>query len=270
VRDELRAGRIGAALRTAGSLAISPITARSSDPWDNLDRITRLEAELGARSTSYVLVGRHAPEDGDAELHAAGVGYVRTIADDRIGLHGSYTSSDAHGRLDHEIERLRERTGARPVDHRFHYLRHRPVDAWPLLDLLEMRSDCSLGFAEQPGFRAGTAHPFRAWNHAGGEPLKLVVIPLAVMDASFDARYLGQPRAERLATIRRVLGRVRDVGGSASLLIHNDRLCNVDDDGWTSQYRSILRAIRAHDGVACTAGAAADAYRALLPPGRIG
>ena len=70
------------------------------------------------------------------------------------------------------------------------------------------------------------------------------MIPLAVMDASFDARYLDQGRAERLRSIRRVLGRVRDVGGSASLLIHNDRLCNVDDDGWTGQYRSILRATR--------------------------
>lgn len=268
VRDELRSGRIGAALRTAASLAASPITRRIGDPWDNLDRITRLERRYAARSTSYLLVGQHAPEDGDAQLHAAGAGYARTIADDRIGLHGSYTASDEPGRLEQEIEQLHERTGARPVDHRFHYLRHRPVDAWPMLDQLGLRSDSSLGFAEQPGFRAGTAHPFRAWNHAADAPLELVVIPLAVMDASFDARYLDQGRAARLQTIRRVLRCVRDAGGSASLLIHNDRLCNVDDDGWTSQYRVILSAIREHGGAACTAGDAADAYRALIPAWR--
>jgi hypothetical protein len=266
VRDSLRAGRFGAAARTTCALVAGALGRR--DPWDNLDRIVRLERELDATSTSYLLVGAHDPADGDAQLHELGAGYARGIADGRVetevGLHGSYTTSAVPGRLAAERELVEQRVG-RPVrEHRFHYLRHRPVRDWPLVAAAGLTSDASLGFAEQPGFRAGTAHPFRAWDHQRGCPLDLVVIPFAVMDSTFDARYLPQGRRERLGTIRRTLARVRDVGGAATLLLHNDRLCNVDDDGWTRQYRTVLAAIREHGGRACAAGEAAAAYRALL------
>ncbi len=270
VRDDLRRARVGAALRTLGALAVS---GRRGDPWDNFAAITELERAAGAASTSYLLVGRHAPEDGDEELHERGrvwTGAARGAElGDRIGLHGSYTASDTTGRLAAELAELGSRTGASHPDHRFHYLRHRPVDAWPLLERSGLRSDSSLGFAERPGFRAGTAHPFRAWDHEAGAPLDLIVIPLALMDASFDARYLGiRNRAERRRRCIEVLDAIGWYDGCASVLVHNDRLCNSADDGWTTLYRDLLRHVRSGSGRACTAAEAVDAYRALLPEHR--
>jgi hypothetical protein len=274
LRDDLRAGRIGSVLRVLGALAAMPVwRLLGRDPWSNAARIARLERRASARSTSYLLAGRTVEEDGDVELHERAAAYhaalVTNDADgDQLGLHGSYMASVKTGLLASELDTLNTRAGRELVDHRFHYLRHRPVYAWPLLDQLGIRTDASLGFAETPGFRAGTAHPFRAWDHEAECPLDLVVIPLAVMDASYDPRYLDVGRAERRRHVQSVLDVVLWHDGAASLLTHNDRLCNVDSGGWTRQYRDILHMVRRTGGVACTAAAAGDAYRALLPPHR--
>jgi hypothetical protein len=273
VLADTRRGRLGRAIRTKLAVLGSHLPHRR-DPWDNFQAITQLERAEGAESTSYLLVGCHAPEDGSAELHERGRGWIGQERGaglgDRVGLHGSYTASDTMGRLQAELAELGSRTGGSHPDHRFHYLRHRPVDAWPLLERTGLRSDSSLGFAESPGFRAGTAHPFRAWDHAAGRALQLVVIPLALMDATFDERYLDvRDRTERRRRCIEVLDAIGWYDGCASVLVHNDRLCNSADDGWTGLYRDLLRHVRLGRGRACTAGEAVAAYRALLPAHRM-
>lgn len=275
IRDDVRRRRPIRAARTL--LAVAAATGwrlRRRDPWSNARRIVQLEASHDARSTHYLLAGRHVPEDGDAELHRLGERYARElvhVAGGRplAGLHGSYTASTVPGRVAEERTRLEQRLGQPVLDHRYHYLRHRPPDAWRELAEAGMRSDASLGYAEQPGFRGGTAHPYRAWDHAAEAPLELVVIPLALMDASFDERYLGIGTGwagRRLA--EQVVDRVRELGGSAALLVHNDRLCSAASPGWTTLYASLLRRVRDAGGVACTAAEAAEAYQELLPAWR--
>lgn len=275
LRDDLRSFRLGSASR--GALALASIPGwrlRRGDPWCNARRILQLEAAHGAASTHYLLAASHVPEDGDAaqfvDRYLAGMpGGGARLPDGTFGLHGSYTSSEVPGRLAQERAQLLGRVGADVRDHRFHYLRHRPVEAWPELALAGFRSDSSLGYAEQPGFRAGTAHPYRAWDHDAGTPLDLVVIPLALMDATFDERYVGIGTGWAAQSLTsQVVDRVHELGGSASVLVHNDRLCNAAFPGWTKLYSTLLDHVREDGGVACTAGAAAEAYLELVPDWR--
>lgn len=227
------------------------------DPWDNFSDICSLEEQMNARSTSYLLMERRVPEDGDLELLESGRRWAGNVVDDRVGLHGSYTSSLAKDTLASEVIAMRSLLGLdKPIDHRFHYLRHRPTDSWPILDQLGVRTDSSLGYAEQPGFRAGTASAYRAWDHENGRPLALVVIPLVVMDASYDERYLGLSQRERERHFSRIIERIASLEGCASILLHNDRLCNPNDDGWTRFYQQVLQDIRDLGG---KAGSAQDA-----------
>lgn len=269
MRDDLRRGRLGHAAR-AGTAWLGGLLPGRRDPWDNFAAIRRLERAEGARSTSYLLVGRSVPEDGDEELHERGGRWARPSGeeplDGLVGVHGSYATADDPTRLQAEAAEVAARTGARRTDHRFHYLRHRPPAAWPMLDRLGMTTDASLGFAERPGFRAGTAHPYRAWDHEAGRALDLVVIPLAVMDASFDDRYLAVgDRGERERRVLEAVDAIARRGGCAGVLVHNDRLCNAADDGWTATYRCLLRHVRTTGGLTCTAADAAAAYRDRLP-----
>ncbi|MCW2974003.1 MAG: hypothetical protein JWN72_2276, partial [Thermoleophilia bacterium] len=301
----LQAGRIGDAVLGLGALAAVPYwRLRKDDPWCNAHRIRRLEASVGARSTSYVLSDFHAPEDGDVEAHelgrdryvarlvegtqrrrrrserprrgvdastpGVGSGDSRPAGAGTVGLHGSYTASVTDGRIASERAQLEALAGGAVHDHRYHYLRHRPTDAWPELAGAGITSDATLGYAEQPGFRAGTAHPYRAWHHEEGRTLDLVVLPLAFMDASLDARHLDlDPRTEGEELLGRIVDAVRRVGGSASVLLHNDRLCTVETGAWTRLYRRLLVRVREEGGVAHTAREAAIGYRASIPAWRL-
>lgn len=276
-----RAGRARAALATVAALSAVPWwRLRRDDPWCNAHRIRRLEGRHGARSTSYVLVDARAPQDGDPDMHLLGRDrYVRRLlegstrrptAAERVGLHGSYTASSSPGQVAEERRALEKLAGISVVDHRFHYLRHTPAAAWADLARAGLRTDASLGYAEHPGFRAGTASPWRAWDHERGQPLDLVVIPLAFMDASLDERYLGLGCGDAARELQqRVLSRIAERRGAASILFHNDRLCTVDAHGWTRLYVRALQQVHEQGGAVVTAAEAATAYLSRLPAARL-
>jgi hypothetical protein len=281
----LQAGRIGEAVAAFAALIAVPYwRLRRDDPWNNAQRIRRLEWSLGARSTSYVLTDFHVPADGDPDMHERGRDrYIASLVEGTrrrrrgsatgsgtIGLHGSYTMSTTPGGIARERRMLEKLAGGEVRDHRYHYLRHRPTDAWPELDAAGITSDATLGYAEQPGFRAGTAHPFRAWHHEEGRTLDLVVIPLAFMDASLAERYLDlDPRSDGADLAVATLDAIERVGGSASVLFHNDRLCTVDTGSWTRLYRRLLTRTRTRGGIAHTAREAAIGYRTAIPAWRL-
>jgi hypothetical protein len=197
---------------------------------------------------------------------------TRRSADGVVGVHGSYTSALSQGQLARERDYVERVAAGRARDHRFHYLHSLPTRDWPLLAACGFDSDATLGFAEQPGFRAGTAHPYRAWDHESNAPLDLIIIPLAFMDASLDMRHLDlNPHPTRGAgaeLARDVIDAVERVDGCASILWHNDRLCVGDQRVWTRLYRALIERVVAHGGRVVSARDAAIAYRMLLPAHR--
>src|SRR5207248_7757008 len=94
-----------------------------------------------------------------------------------------------------ERRRLMEVAGASVHGLRFHNLRG-GYGALPAVAAAEFEYDSSLGFAEEPGFSAGIARPFRPYDREQDRPLDLIEIPLALMDTSLlSRRYLGLPLA---------------------------------------------------------------------------
>ncbi len=219
-------------------------------------------------STFFLMAGHTHPADGAvpaayerlrprlAETILAGGG--------EVGLHGSYTAAADAALLAREKERLEALAGPL-AGQRYHYLRVDPHANLAPLAGLRFRYDTSLGFADQPGFRAGIAHPFRPWNTSAGVPLDLVEIPLAAMDVTLaEERYLGLSTA---AAERRLLDLVEwaaEHGGGFSVLWHSDRFDPASSRGWDRLYFRFIEAVRAHGGVCLSARELADEARAWL------
>ena len=195
----------------AAALAAAPVhLARRSDPWSNADAIAGLERAHGASSTSYLLAGGEAPEDGDVVARRRGTPrYARAAlaCGGHVGLHGSYRASIEPRRVADERAAAAAAAGVPVdaiVDHRYHYLRHAPRTAWRDLAAAGFTSDASLGYAERPALRAGTSWPYPAWDAVAERPLPLVVVPLALMDATLEPRYLdvdpARPRRRSSST----------------------------------------------------------------------
>ena len=114
-----------------------------------------------------------------------------------LGLHPSYytcsETATSHKRSRKFIQNLRkEHIIQSEWGSRMHLLRWK----WPTtlhgLKLSNLDYDSTLGFADRPGFRYGTCHPYNMFDPFNNRQINLIQRPLIVMEASITAnKYLG-------------------------------------------------------------------------------
>lgn len=199
------------------------------DPLDRFDDMMTVAERHGLRSAFYFVASRSGgPFDATYDIAEPWVERtMRRIVQrgHEIGLHASYASHRDPSRVRLELERLRaitERAGAAPdgFGGRHHYLRWHNPDSWRAWSEAGLAYDSTLGYAEAPGFRAGTAYDYPAFDVAGGERLALRERPLVVMDVSLRG-YLGASPEDTYTRTVELARRARRVGGSFVLLWHN-------------------------------------------------
>jgi hypothetical protein len=269
-----RRGVMGAASRLKGALARRDATAAGieaaglalaplhqlfrSDPNWSHRRFAAAEARRGFRSTCFVLAAHRDPHDGAAP-EAYDARRVRLVdqlvrLELEVGLHASYTCLADERLLAEERAVLAGLIGGPIAGNRHHYLRLPWHDGIRALDRLGFSYDTTLGHAERPGPRAGLSFPFRPWDVAAGKPLRILELPLVLMDATLEEeRYLGLSPDAAWSEIERVLDHLHDAGGCASVLWHNDRFDRVYGRGWDRLYDRLLDGIVARGGHAGTA-----------------
>ena len=268
LREAAFAGRGRAAAREARALASVPVhKLRRTDPNWSFERVRELEGSRGAGSTFFLLAGHRHRADGPApetydRLRPRLVETIRAL-DGEIGLHGSYTAADDEEVLAGEKERLEALAGG-VHGHRYHYLRARPHANLAVLERLGFAYDTSLGFTDAPGFRAGISHPFRPWDLERERPLDLVEIPLALMDVSFEDRYLGLSAREAERHALELVEWAAAHGGGFAVLWHTDRFDRWTAAGWDRLYARVIDAVYDLGGACVSAGELAAEARARL------
>ncbi|HEY1479884.1 MAG TPA: polysaccharide deacetylase family protein, partial [Gaiellales bacterium] len=261
LKRSLQAGRLVDASVEARGLARAPLhRLRGTDPNWCFERVAELESARGFSSTSYVLAAHRDPHDGSrpdtyARLRPRLVQELASLGGE-VGLHGSYRSSEDESLLRAERHDLEQLLGAPVRGLRFHYLRMRWHDVVGRLDRIGIEYDATLGFSDRPGARAGFSFPFTPWDAAAGRPAAFLELPLVLMDATLaEKRYLGLSASSSRKQIDRVLERLAESGGGASILWHNDRFDPVYGRGWDGAYEYLLDGIVSRGGTAGTAAA---------------
>jgi hypothetical protein len=254
LKQNVRHAQLGPAVRETTGLATVPLhRLRGTDPNWRFEQILAEERRRGATGSSfYVIASHHDPHDG-----AAAEAYsrlrprlVETLleAGGEVGLHGSYTAADDPVRLAAEKQKLEALAG--PITgHRYHYLRVDPHrNLAPLVDV-GLRYDTTLGFPDALGFRAGIARPFRPWDFEREEPLDLVEVPLAAMDATLaEERYLGLAAKRAEPQLMQLLDRAAEFGGAFAVLWHPDRFDPATSGGWDRLYSRLLAGAQERGG----------------------
>jgi hypothetical protein len=277
-----RRGVLGAASRLKGALARRDVTTarieatglalaplhqlfRSDPNWSHR-RFAAAEARRGFRSTCFVLAAHRDPHDGASpevyDARRARLVDQLTRLELEVGLHASYTCLADERLLAEERAVLAGLLGGPVAGNRHHYLRLPWHDGIRALDRLGFSYDTTLGHAERPGPRAGLSFPFRPWDAGAGKPLRILELPLVLMDATLaEERYLGLSPDAAWSEIERVLDHLHDTGGCASVLWHNDRFDRVYGRGWDRLYDRLLDGIVERGGHAGTAAELADYWR---------
>lgn len=193
-------------------------TLLGDNPLDRLSWLIEREVGLGIGSSVNVLCRREHRRDGNyrlteprtrrvlGALQAAGV---------EIGLHGSYTSLEAPGRLADEYAILAH-AGYEARGGRQHWLRYADARLFDELVRAGASYDSSAGYSSEPGFRQGASFPYPPWDFEREAPYPLLEVPLVLMDGALEGHVDWERRT------REVMDSAVGAGwGGVSILWHD-------------------------------------------------
>lgn len=210
------------------------------DPYYTFDWYMDV-CERGGHRAAFYFISDHSGGaiDGSYTLEEPRIiGLIQKIArrGHEIGMHGSYNTFRDVRQIARERARLTaacEKAGieAAPAGNRQHYLRWDTVETPEHLEAAGFSYDTTGSFADRPGFRYGTSHPFPMWSWKTNAPLRVEQRPLVLMECSVTAKaYLGLGHSqEALALMLELRRKALKYGGDFTLLWHNSELLTQQD-----------------------------------------
>ncbi|HEX2968856.1 MAG TPA: polysaccharide deacetylase family protein [Bacteroidales bacterium] len=143
----------------------------------------------------------------------------------KTGLHASYNWA-SHSGLNIEKRHLAELSGKDITANRFHYIRFTLPGSYRQLIENGITEDYSMGYSDEPGFRAGIARPYFFYDIEREQQTLLKVYPFQVMDETiFNKKRLSND--ESIPLIQKFLNIVKSVGGTFISIWHNT---TISDD----------------------------------------
>ena len=256
----LRRGDRGALRRELGDLRewATVHLPRRSDPFWTFPALLHGEDERRVTSTFYVIASHGHRQDGNQpgtyrRLIPRALGMLRRGRRE-VGLHGNDADRGSVSALRLDRDDLARRSEADISGVRYHYLRCLYHETLPLVEAAGFTYDTSLAFAEHEGFRCGASFPFHPYHLDEERPLRLLELPLAIMDTSLmgpQYRALDAAGAERAC--RDLLTRVRAGGGGVAILWHNNRFDPRSAQGYDDVYWRLVEWAQAEGGLVTSA-----------------
>lgn len=204
------------------------------DPYDTFETISSISQKFKTRI--FWLVESHGKYDRNLNIelpeHCQLIEHLsKNIS---IGIHPSYKSFCSPGMVQKERGTLERITGSKVMDSRQHFLRFALPESYRTLIKAGIRNDYSMGFADEVGFRAGTAHSFPWYDLLEESITELMVHPFVYMDGSLN-EYLKLTPEEANVRIKALFQEVERYGGTFRFIWHNETIGEYKHwKGWGS------------------------------------
>lgn len=201
------------------------ITGNEKDPFDVFDFITGKITEYDAKAGFFFPVGDYSEYDKNPSWKNEDYRNLISDISDRFdaGLHPTYYASENYQTVASELARLNDITGTYIRKSRFHYLRFTIPQSYNYLIRAGINEDYSLGYADEPGFRASIARPFYFYDINADELTDLKIIPFQVMDATLY-QYKDADPDTVLKVMLDLITEIRKAGGLFVSIWHNTYL----------------------------------------------
>lgn len=167
-----------------------------------------------------------------------------------VGLHPGYASNLSDKRLSEEKQRIEQIIGQPVRESRQHYLKVRFPQTYLRLINEGFRKDFTMGFADAPGFRLGTARPVFFFDLGNNRQTEFQLIPFVYMDGTFN-EYLQCSVEEAKQKVRSLYDEVRRFGGVFCFIWHNETIGESGKwKGWSELYHATLQLVTSeNDGI---------------------
>ena len=159
----------------------------------------------------------------------------------KTGLHPSYYASDNYTLFKSELSRLRTILGKDITSSRYHFIRLFTPASYRQLSKAGIAEDYSMGYPDEPGFRAGIARPYFFYDVSEDLSTNLKIVPFQVMDGTlYQYRKLGPDASGEI--ILKLISETRKAGGLFVSLWHNTSLLESPEwHGWREIFETMLK-----------------------------
>jgi len=219
------------------SKRISVLQGKHPDPFDVYDYLEKLAYHIEIPFVFFFLVRSGGKYDKAVNTgHKDFVKLVKRISEFAvIGIHPSYSGGQDAETIIQEKRILEDITGKEIIHSRQHFLKLQMPQTARALSEAGILHDFTMGYAETPGWRAGTCKPFRIFDVEKNEILPLTTYPLSIMDGTLG-EYLALSPEEAMKTTEEIINVTRHHRGVFIPLWHNETISNTGKwTGWKEQ-----------------------------------
>ncbi len=216
---------------------------KTPDPFDTFELQLSLQKKYRLRPIYFILYAEYGLNDKNTPVKNSHFKrLIKLLADYApIGIHPSFGSFLNKAKLRGEINSLSAVLNHQISKSRQHFLRMSlPATYHQLIDL-DITDDYTMGYASQPGFRAGIATNFPFYDLDHDITTNLQIHPITLMDGTLRD-YLNLEGEKALEMAKQLCQEVKNVGGTFTTLWHNETLSNKKRwKGWVELYEEIIR-----------------------------
>lgn len=209
--------------------------------WFNIDQIAKIDSENDLRSTFFWIVNKGRVSEkltnADYDINSASVqNAIRNVEDRGLnnGLHKSLLKESHRS----EISKLPFQSKY----NRTHYLRFQLPRHYELIEEAGLEVDCSLGFAEQYGFRNSLAIPFVPYNLLQDQAFHFLEVPLNLMDGTFQ-KYMSVSSNAVFDNMRHFIEKNSE-NAVISVLWHNHFFSSYRFSGFKKPYLDLVEYLK--------------------------
>jgi hypothetical protein len=228
---------IGSSSGNAGERYRS-VARGEKDPFEVFDYINQSIEKNDADVTYFFPVGDHSKYDNNPSWKNDEYRKLinRIAGKYKSGLHPSYKAACNYSLINNEMVRLKTILGKEIILSRFHFIRLFMPQSYRDICKAGIEEDYSMGYPEEPGFRAGIARPFYFYDVLTDQQTKLKIIPFQVMDGALYQYKKLDPVASKEVIIK-MNNETRKVGGLFVSIWHNTSL--LENPAW-QEWRDVF------------------------------
>jgi hypothetical protein len=207
------------------------------DPYDQYDFIREIHKRVGLNPLYFVLFANYGRNDNNITLSGNTFRQLLRSLDDsgNVGIHPSLTSGKHPKVLHSEIRGLSKILGHEIGISRQHFLKVTFPGSYHNLIRYGITDDYSLGYASNPGFRAGIADPFPFFDLISNRSEPLMLHPVILMDVTLRDYFKLSPE-EAIVLGRSFVDTVKEVKGEFVSVWHNE---SFEETGRWKEWRKV-------------------------------
>ena len=219
------------------------VTKGEKDPYEVFDYIIEKIEKSNTDVRFFFPVGDHSEYDKNPSWKNDEYrNLIHNISDKfESGVHPSFYASGNSKLVNTETVRLKTILGKETLLSRFHYIRLFIPRSYRDILKSGINEDYSMGYPDEPGFRAGIARPYYFYDVSEEQQTGLKIVPFQVMDVTlYNYKKLDPFNSKEV--ILKLINETRNVGGLFVSIWHNTSLLdNTKWQGWRDVFEFMLK-----------------------------